>query len=288
MPVDLGNQQDSHLQVSAAAGQHSEAAAGHVPSAGSMGGVEPPSADIHTAANFADIAMDSADHSDSFRGTDPSVAVAASSETQLHASEHGHQRKDSSSLVLNNPNDLGEPVSKEPGDKCGSVSLAEPAAQVAAPTPQRPMTAKKAPPRTTAPAREPQRGRQGPPQEHVGITGSRQAVHVYREEASLEDDSIDVVESTPVMVQKEQESHGMLVNEMFKVMGSVEAAQGSMEGDEGLDEGINLGRSKRTKKRASARVDTGAVRDAVETLVQKIAPLARSMDYLQVCAGAAR
>ena len=60
------------------------------------------------------------------------------------------------------------------------------------------------------------------------------------------------------------------------------------EGDDPLDSGINLGRSKRTKKRATARVDTSAVRDAVESLVHKIAPLARSMDYLQVRTGAVR
>ena len=294
-PADLVSQQECHAQVPVAAAQHSETTVDQVQSAAPMGGGELPSADsapadIHAAASFADGTMGSADHSESFRGADLSAAAADTFQAQPHAAEPAHQRQGSESLVLNNPSDAGESSSKEPGDALGAGGLMEPPAQPAAPLPQRPMTAKKAPPRSIAPAQEPQRGRQGPPQDNFGPSGARQAVHVYKEEACLEDDSIDVVEATPVTtVQKEQESHGMLVTEMFKVMGSAEAAQGVMaEGDDPLDSGINLGRSKRTKKRATARVDTSAVRDAVESLVHKIAPLARSMDYLQVRTGAVR
>lgn len=287
-PADLGNLQE----VPAAVDQHRGSSTGHSQSGGPMGEdnlspADPTTADTHAAAaNFAGVDMDPAEQSAPFSGTEPPVSVEAINEVQPVSEPH--QQQDSASHVLSNPKEVAEPESKINGAKSGSGSLMEPAAQLAAPTPQRPMTAKKAPPRTISPAPEPQRGRLCPPQEQVGTTRPRQAVHVYREELALEDESIDVVESAPVTLQKEQESHGMLVSEMFKVMGSAEAAQGGiLEGEGPLDSGINLGRSKRTKKRSSGRVDTSAVRDAVESLVHKIAPLARSMDYLQVC-GAAR
>lgn len=170
------------------------------------------------------------------------------------------------------------------GPSTGTDAPSMPASAAPQPAPQRPMTAKKAPPLKSWPAPTTQRGRLRPPTDSISL-GARQGVHVYHEDAALDDDAIDVVQAAPVVVQQAQQQNcGILVNEMNKAKDSAEASQGmpSGEAETPVDSGINLGRSKRTKKRTTARVETSLVRDNVETLVQSIASLAGSMDYLQV------
>lgn len=272
--MELGSQQDVQGQVPSVTSDQQK---------GTLSGLDETtdhpavsSAPDAPSAKYMDGGMHTAELAAPFGDMErPPAAVDASEVTSPPAT---------SQELINSPNAV-DSESKWVGEEIEPGSNVDTPAHMASPPPQRPMTAKKPPPRLVSPTPELQRGRLCPPQANIaGTAGPRQAVHLYKEELSTEDDSIYVVDSSAQgTVQKEQESHGKLVSEMFKVIGSVEVAQGAApQDDESLSSGINLGRSKRVKKQGSGRIDISSVRDALEALVQNIAPLARSMDYLQV------
>ena len=157
--------------------------------------------------------------------------------------------------------------------------------------PARPMTAKKAPPKAPAvdEPRAVQRSRLRPPDEPAAQqSGSRPSVHMYRaNEQDDDDDDVDVVQETYVHRDEPAQSHGALVNDMFKVKQAAEQVTNTVgsaaDGELQIEGGVNLGRSHRKRRGGgAAKADLGQLRDAVEALVQGITPLARSMEHLQV------
>lgn len=162
------------------------------------------------------------------------------------------------------------------------------ATETAATTPAmsnaRPLTAKKAPPPAGNPAQVKQRSRLRPAQETAASTG-RHGVRVYQEDRAVDEDAVDVVEtSASVQSSNPNMAHGVLVNEIYKAKNVADAVQKQHHDDtDGMVDGIHLGRSKRSKTRTATHVDFGYIQQAVEKVVQQITPLARAMEYLQVC-----
>ena len=148
----------------------------------------------------------------------------------------------------------------------------------------RPMTAKKAPPKAASGHAQ---SRLRPPIDPLmHRLDSSTGVRVFAEDADGDDD-VDIVQETFVPVSGKEHQHGALVSDMYKAKEAAEhqvAPDGAPAMPAGLDieGGINLGRGQRRRKGGAVRADLGQMRGAVEALVQGIAPLARSMEYLQV------
>jgi hypothetical protein len=154
---------------------------------------------------------------------------------------------------------------------------------------ERPMTAKKAPPNApvVAPEGKKRTSRVAPPDNLPAQRGAaRSSVHLYKQGDDGSDDDVNVVQETLAHTDAPAQAHGALVNDMYKAKEAAEqlTRKGSQSGDGALhiEGGINLGRAQRKKRSSIARADVGQLREAVESLVQGVTPLARSMENLQV------
>ena len=154
--------------------------------------------------------------------------------------------------------------------------------------PERPMTAKKAPPKAPEIA-QPQahRSRVRPPQAPaLPRPGSRSAARVYVDDLGDSDDNVDIVQETFVRADSSGQGRGALLSDMYKAKEAAEqlANRGSIADSElHVEGGIDLGRTQRKKRASMAQADLGQLRNAVESLVQGVTPLARAMEHLQVC-----
>ena len=150
------------------------------------------------------------------------------------------------------------------------------------------MTAKKAPPKAPEIA-QPQahRSRVRPPQAPaLPRPGSRSAARVYIDDLGDSDDNVDIVQETFVRADSSGQGRGALLSDMYKAKEAAEQLtnRGSIADSElHVEGGIDLGRAQRKKRASVAQADLGQLRNAVESLVQGVTPLARAMEHLQVC-----